>query len=71
MMPDTEFEPTSLDTPSLYNHAERPPFITVRRLDLERCIRTYIEKTMCWGGDITELARDCMIALDNAEMNED
>jgi hypothetical protein len=33
-------------------------------MDLEHWLRTIIEKAMVEGGNIPELARDCMLALD-------
>ncbi len=65
-----DFLPTCLGTTSLYDHASQPEWITVRRLDLEHWLRTIIEKTMVEGGNITELARDCMLALDVESLTE-
>lgn len=50
--------------PSLYSYADQPEFITVRRHDLELCLRATISTVICEGSDITVLARDCMRALD-------
>ena len=61
------FEATNLSFPSEYDHARRPELITIKRTDLERCIRITIEETMCDGGMITTLSRDCMEALDRYE----
>ena len=69
-MSDPSFVATSLALPSLYDYAHHPEFITVRRMDLEACIRTTIEKAWVCGGNIQELARDCMIALDIAAATE-
>ena len=65
--PNGVFAPTSLSLPSEYRYDSRPECITVRRRDLERCLRTTIEQTMCTGGIITALARSCMEALDREE----
>ena len=62
------FEATNLSIPSEYDHANRPELITIKRKDLEQCIRTTIEETMCDGGMITTLSRDCMEALDQYEV---
>ena len=59
-----------LALPSLYDHANHPEFIAVKRLDLEACIRVALEQAMTRGGLITELARDCMVAIDAAAMTE-
>ena len=59
-----DYQPTCLHQPSLYDHANQPEWISVRRIDLENCLRTIIEKTMVKGGIITQLTRDCMLALD-------
>jgi hypothetical protein len=42
----------------------------LRRTDLERCIRTTIEETMCNGGMIVKLSRRCMEALDCVALAE-
>lgn len=65
-----DFVPTSLGQTSLYDYASQKEFITVRRKDLERCLRTIIERTMCRGGIITEIARDCMVMLDAESAKE-
>jgi hypothetical protein len=56
--------PTGLSCPSEYDHDSHPDTITIKRRDLERCLRTTIEETMAWGGMITTLARDCMQEMD-------
>jgi hypothetical protein len=60
----TPFVPTGLSFPSEYDHENHPESITIKRKDLERCLRTTIEETMCVGGVITTLARKCMTELD-------
>lgn len=62
--PDGRFVPTSLSFNSEYDHANHPEEITIKRKELERCIRTTIEQTTCWGGAITTLARECMEEMD-------
>ena len=65
------FAPTSLSLPSEYDHAGRPDRVTIRRKDLEQCLRATIEETMCLGGIITTLACGCMEAVDKKAMDED
>jgi hypothetical protein len=65
------FVPTNLSIPSEYDHAGHSELITVRRRDLERCIRTTIEETIRMGGQITALARACMEALDKEAVEVD
>lgn len=62
--PDGRFVPTGLSFPSEYDHAKHPESITIRRKDLERCLRSTIEESMCWGGVVTTLARNCMQDMD-------
>jgi hypothetical protein len=62
--PDGRFVPTGLYFNSEYDHANHPEEITLKRKDLERCLRTTIEESMCWGGTITTLARNCMVDMD-------
>ena len=62
-------EPPAL--PSLYDdHAGQREFIAVRCVQLERCLREVLERAMRDGGLVTELARDCMLALDAAAAEE-
>ena len=64
--------PAALPPPSLYDdHAGQREFIAVRRVQLERCLREVIARAMRDdGGTVTELARDCMLALDAAAAEE-
>lgn len=62
--PDGRFVPTGLSCPSAYDHASQPETITIKRRELERCLRTTLEETICWGGMITTLARNCMMDMD-------
>ena len=56
--------------PCLYDHAGQREFIAVRRVQLDRCLREVLERAMRDGGLVTELARDCMLALDAAAAEE-
>jgi hypothetical protein len=62
--PDGRFVPTGLSFRSEYDHAGHPEEITIKRKDLERCLRTAIEETMCWGGTITTIANKYMQDMD-------
>jgi hypothetical protein len=62
--PDGRFVPTGLSFCSEYDHAGHPEEITIKRKDLERCLRTAIEETMCWGGTITTIASKYMQDMD-------
>ena len=55
---------SNLMYPSLYPFADHPTHITLKRSDLERCIRVTLEEAMEEGGSILELAHDFMAALD-------
>ena len=57
------FEATC-DGESLYNYANAGESITIPRRLLEREIRRIIEEAMVEGGMITDLANNCMMALD-------
>ncbi len=60
-------QPTGPDFTTEYDHANHPECITIKRVDLERCICNVIEEAICDGGNITTLARECMLALDKAD----
>ena len=62
--PDGRFVPTSLSFRSEYDHANNPKTITIKRKDLERCLRAAIEEAMCWGGAITTIACTYMQDMD-------
>ena len=62
--PDGRFVPTGLSSRSEYDHANHPRTITIRRTDLERCLRTAIEEAMCWGGATTTIACTYMQEMD-------
>jgi hypothetical protein len=49
---------------SLYAYADHPELITVKRRDLEVCMRATISNVILEGGNIACLVRDCMDALD-------
>ena len=55
---------STCDAPSLYDYASSPEYITVPRRFLEREIRRVIEESLTSGGRISELACDCMCAID-------
>jgi hypothetical protein len=59
------FVPTNLCCPGIYPFEDHPEYITLKRRDMENCIRATIEETMKEGGCIVELSRDCMLALDS------
>ena len=52
---------------SLYAYADHPEHITIRRRDLEVCLRATIGRVICEGGSIAAAVRDCMRALDALE----
>ena len=52
---------------SLYAHTDHPEYITVKRRDLEVCLRATISSVICEGGNIASVSRDCMCALDALE----
>ena len=43
----SKFKVTSRGLRTLYDSTQQPEFITVRRLDLEACIRATIGETIC------------------------
>jgi len=49
---------------SLYAYADHPERITVKRRDLEVCLRATISNVILEGGNIASLVRDCMETLD-------
>ena len=62
--PDGRFVPTGLSCRSEYDHTNHPEEITIRRRDLEHCLRTAIEESMCWGGAVTTIACKYMHDMD-------
>ena len=55
-----------LDT-SLYAYTDHPEYITIKRRDLEVCLRATISSVIMEGGNIASVTRDCMCALDALE----
>lgn len=52
---------------SLYAYTDHPEHITIKRRDLEVCLRAAISSVICEGGNIASVSRDCMCALDALE----
>jgi hypothetical protein len=68
--PDGRFVPTGLSFHSEYDHANHPEVITIKRKDLELCLRTAIEESMCWGGAVTTIACKYMQDMDRLAAGE-
>ena len=68
--PDGRFVPSGLSCRSEYDHANHPEEITIKRKDLERCLRTAIEESMLWGGAVTTIACKYMQDMDRLAAGE-